>query len=168
MIVKRRKWSKEKEGDYDESRDSENAKSEEITDVVAILLSAGTLAKEFMVGDDSGWTIKFDYQASTVGNEFEVEDKLVFKYPSRAHNVFKVNRTDFQACTAPPKAVLLTTGTDIIALTTPGKKWYICDVGKHCEIGGQKLVITVRRSTRVFGFSTCTSSSFPYQFSYWI
>ncbi|KAF6144438.1 hypothetical protein GIB67_024665, partial [Kingdonia uniflora] len=32
---------------------------------------------------------------------------------------------------------------DVITLATPRKKWYICGVGKHCEVGDHKLVITV-------------------------
>ena len=37
----------------------------------------------------------------------------------------------------------LTTGNDVIPLSTPGNKWYICGVAKHCESGNQKLSITV-------------------------
>lgn len=31
----------------------------------------------------------------------------------------------------------------MIVLATPGRKWYICGVGKHCAVGGQKLFIVV-------------------------
>jgi hypothetical protein len=31
---------------------------------------------EFMVGDDKGWTVNFDYQAWAKGKEFHVGDKL--------------------------------------------------------------------------------------------
>ena len=34
------------------------------------------LGKEFMVGDDKGWTTNFDYQAWAAGKEFVVGDKL--------------------------------------------------------------------------------------------
>ncbi|KAF6142560.1 hypothetical protein GIB67_039524 [Kingdonia uniflora] len=64
-------------------------------------------------------------------------------YPVGAHNVHKVNATGFQDCVAPLEAVLLVTNNDVITLATLGKKWYICGVGKHCEVEGQKLVITV-------------------------
>ncbi|EEF46461.1 hypothetical protein RCOM_1494350 [Ricinus communis] len=63
-----------------------------------------SLAKEYIVGDETGWTIAFDYQAWAQGKDFRGGDKLA----------------------------------------TPGKKWYICGVGKHCEVGGQKLTITVQ------------------------
>ncbi|KAF6169896.1 hypothetical protein GIB67_034288 [Kingdonia uniflora] len=111
--------------------------------VVAILLPVRALAKEILVGDDSGWTINFDYQTWAAGKEFYVGDKLIFQYPIGVHNVLKVNGADFQTCTSPVEVMPLTTGMDVITLSAPGKKWYICDVGTHCEVGGQKLFITV-------------------------
>ncbi|KAJ4721288.1 blue copper protein-like [Melia azedarach] len=102
-----------------------------------------TSAKEFIVGDDMGWTVGFDYQAWANDKVFYVGDKLVFQYPAGAHNVFKVNGTSFQNCEIPASDnQALKTGNDIIVLATPGRKWYICGVGNHCELG-QKLVITV-------------------------
>ncbi|XP_059664059.1 blue copper protein-like [Cornus florida] len=112
--------------------------------IIAILaLSISVSAKEFIVGDDSGWTIYFDYQSWAQGKEFVVGDKLVFNYPVGDHNVFKVNGTAFQECTKPPPSEALTTGNDVITLATPGRKWYICGVGQHCQVGNQKLAITV-------------------------
>ena len=67
----------------------------------------------------------------------------MFKYPKGAHNVLKVNGTGFAQCAAPAGTVALETGYDVITLATEGRKWYICGVGKHCEAGNQKLVITV-------------------------
>lgn len=69
---------------------------------------------------------------------------VVFKYPVGIHNVFKVNGTGFQNCSVPPLNEALTSGNDTIVLATPGRKWYICGVGKHCEVGNQKLAITVQ------------------------
>ncbi|KAM7524348.1 hypothetical protein LguiA_014250 [Lonicera macranthoides] len=92
-------------------------------------------AKDFMVGDDKGWTINFNYSVWAKGKDF--------RYPVGAHNVFKVNGTGFQNCIKPPPSEALTTGNDMIVLATPGRKWYICGVGQHCAVGGQKLVINV-------------------------
>nr|XP_043630485.1 blue copper protein-like [Erigeron canadensis] len=97
----------------------------------------------FMVGDASGWTLNFDYQTWAMGKEFVVGDKLVFKYPAGVHNVYKVNGTGFQQCTTMGSNGALSSGHDVVPLTTPGRKWYICGVGKHCEKGGMKLVIDV-------------------------
>ncbi|KAL6005145.1 hypothetical protein ACLOJK_005707 [Asimina triloba] len=109
---------------------------------VAVLPSIA-IAKEIVVGDDSGWTIKFDYQTWAMGKDFLVGDTLVFKYPVGVHNVFKVDGPAFRNCSVPPPSQALTSGNDRITLATPGRKWYICGVGQHCALGGQKLAITV-------------------------
>ena len=67
----------------------------------------------------------------------------VFKYTAGRHNVFKVNGTAFTNCTIPPTNEAITTGNDVITLSTLGRKWYICGVNDHCANYGQKLVITV-------------------------
>ncbi|XP_050213699.2 blue copper protein 1b-like [Mercurialis annua] len=101
-----------------------------------------TYGKEFIVGDEARWTLGFDYQAWAKDKHFRVGDKLVFKYTPGAHNVYRVNGTGFESCIRPPATEALTTGNDIIVLATPGRKWYICGVGKHCEYG-MKLFLTV-------------------------
>ncbi|KAK3198130.1 hypothetical protein Dsin_021545 [Dipteronia sinensis] len=106
-------------------------------------------ATEFVVGDDSGWTLGFDYQDWAEGKNFQgrpprpkpaslpslVGDKIVFKYLEGAHTVFKVNGTSFQNCIKPPANEALTSGNDTIVLATPGNKRYICGVGSHCNFG---------------------------------
>lgn len=66
----------------------------------------------------------------------------VFNYPQAAHNVYRVNGTAFQQCMVPSAFEALISGNDIITLATPGKKWYICGVGNHCD-AGMRLAITV-------------------------
>ncbi|KAL0393426.1 UNVERIFIED_CONTAM: hypothetical protein Slati_4308800, partial [Sesamum latifolium] len=65
-----------------------------------------------------------------------------FKYIPDAHTVAKVNASDFQQCVASNASNVLSSGNDEIALSTPGKKWYICSIAGYC-IMGMKLVITV-------------------------
>ncbi|XP_061946214.1 blue copper protein 1a-like [Populus nigra] len=126
--------------------------------LIAAIFPMTTLATEYIVGDESGWTLGFDYHAWAASKNFLVGDELVFKYPVGAHNVFKVNGTEFQNCIIPLADKALTSGDDVgdsgtlcadwwydtIVLASPGKKWYVCGVGKHCELGGQKLAITVQ------------------------
>ncbi|KAB2622579.1 hypothetical protein D8674_024761 [Pyrus ussuriensis x Pyrus communis] len=71
--------------------------------ILAILaiFAPSILATDYVAGDDKGWTINFDYQAWARGKMFFVGDNLVFNYPKGAHNVFKVNGTGFQECSAP-------------------------------------------------------------------
>lgn len=43
--------------------------------MVAVFTPA-ILAEEFIVGDETGWTVGFDYQAWAVGKNFQIGDKL--------------------------------------------------------------------------------------------
>ncbi|KAK4282106.1 hypothetical protein QN277_013521 [Acacia crassicarpa] len=106
------------------------------------LFSTTSSAKEFIVGDEHGWTILFDYQAWASGKLFHVGDKLIFKYRTGENNVFQVNGTDFNNCTVPAASQGLTTGNDVIVLDTPGRKWYLCGVANRCQ-NGQRLFIDV-------------------------
>ncbi|KAH0973936.1 hypothetical protein GBA52_015835 [Prunus armeniaca] len=115
--------------------------------VTLAIFAPSVLATDYVVGDDKGWTINFDYQAWAQGKSFYVGDNLVFNYPKGAHTVLKVNGTGFQQCAAPLDSVPLTSGKDVINLATPGRKWYICGLGQHCELGNQKLLITVLPSS---------------------
>ncbi|XP_052171527.1 blue copper protein 1a-like [Diospyros lotus] len=110
---------------------------------VLAMVVAPAFAVEHIVGDEKGWALNFDYQAWSEGKEFRVGDKLVFKYPEGAHDVLKVDGAAFQQCAAPATAEALTSGDDVIELATPGRKWYICGIGRHCEAGKMKLAITV-------------------------
>ncbi|CAI0417409.1 unnamed protein product [Linum tenue] len=109
---------------------------------LAVLAPTMVSAKQYVVGDDKGWTKDFDYTTWTAGKQFFVGDSLVFNYAQGGHNVFKVNGTDFMQCSKPLVGAPLTTGSDEITLKTTGRKWYICGVAGHCA-SGQKLVITV-------------------------
>ena len=44
--------------------------------LVAVAFFSVISAKDFMVGDNKGWTINFDYQAWAQDKEFYVGDKL--------------------------------------------------------------------------------------------
>ncbi|KAF5175301.1 Uclacyanin [Thalictrum thalictroides] len=118
---------------------------------IAVIVGQLTLAKEFIIGDDKGWTTKFNYQAWAADKNFRVGDKLgklsdiltFFKYKKGTHNVFKVDQSTFQQCAPPIEREALTSGNDVITLETPGTKWYLCGIGNHCEDGNQKLEITV-------------------------
>ncbi|KAL6192554.1 hypothetical protein ACLB2K_033641 [Fragaria x ananassa] len=110
--------------------------------VVLILLPAVAMAKDIVVGDDSGWKLDFDYQAWAKDKVFQVGDTLVFKYKPPAHNVYKVDGAGFQDCTKPAKNEALTSGNDKVELKTAGNKWYICGVSDHCD-QGMKLTINV-------------------------
>ncbi|XP_047309586.1 blue copper protein 1b-like [Impatiens glandulifera] len=105
-----------------------------------------TTGTEFMVGGDFlGWDIFTNYTDWAQDKVFHVGDKLVFSYIISFHNVFTVNGSEFDNCTVPPINEALTSGYDIVTLTSPGPKWYICGVDDHCSLFNQKLAINVEK-----------------------
>ncbi|XP_059435366.1 blue copper protein 1b-like [Corylus avellana] len=112
--------------------------------IVAILVPS-ILATEFVVGDDKGWTVDYNYTAWAQGKEFHVNQVLgaVFKYTTGSHIVLEVNETGFQQCAALLGTEALVSGNDVITLAILGRNWYIFGVANHCEINNQKLAITV-------------------------
>ncbi|XAR69870.1 hypothetical protein NMG60_11001622 [Bertholletia excelsa] len=108
--------------------------------LVLSVLPAVALGTDYIVGDDMGWTVGFDYEAWAKDKTFVVGDALIFHYQIGAHNVHEVNEIEFASCSSSGDA--LTSGNDKIVLKSPGKKWYIGGVGQHCVLG-QKLAITV-------------------------
>ncbi|KAK8593970.1 hypothetical protein V6N13_042483 [Hibiscus sabdariffa] len=111
--------------------------------IVALMAPSISLATDFIVGDDEGWSLGVDYDAWAQDKQFFVGDNLVFRYTAGAHSVYKVTGDEFRNCTVPSNSSLGSfSGNDTISLVTAGIKWYICGVDGHCE-GGQKLKITV-------------------------
>ncbi|KAL6894229.1 hypothetical protein ACP4OV_008327 [Aristida adscensionis] len=106
------------------------------------LLPALAAATEHWVGDDQGWTLGFDFAAWAATKQFKVGDTLVFKYDEPSHTVVKVGGADFAACGKPAAAAVLATGEDRVALDKPGRHWYVCGLGGHCQ-KGMKLKIDV-------------------------
>ena len=47
-----------------------------ITVAIIAIVAPSALAKEFVVGDEKGWTVNFDYQTWAAGKDFRVGDKL--------------------------------------------------------------------------------------------
>ncbi|KAM3321929.1 mavicyanin [Capsicum chacoense] len=109
---------------------------------VVAMVAGPAMATEHWVGDDQGWKLDFNYTTWAATKEFHVGDKLIFKYKKDVHNVYKADQEAFKSCTPSSDVTPLTSGNDVITLTSPGKKWYICGIGKHCE-KGVKLAINV-------------------------
>ncbi|KAL0443853.1 UNVERIFIED_CONTAM: hypothetical protein Slati_2108000 [Sesamum latifolium] len=107
--------------------------------VVATIAAPPAFATDYVVGDRSGWTLGLIILHGQRGKSSTSETD------SGVHNVYKVNGTAFQQCAVPSPSEALTSGSDVITLATPGRKWYICGVGDHCA-SGMKLVITVASS----------------------
>ncbi|ESW33971.1 hypothetical protein PHAVU_001G113600 [Phaseolus vulgaris] len=108
-----------------------------------LLLSSLSMATDFVVGDDKGWTLDFNYTTWAQDKVFHVGDTLWFNYAKANHNVVKVNGTQFKECSFTAENEVLSTGKDSITLKAEGRKWYICSRGNHCANHQMKLLITV-------------------------
>ncbi|XP_028761251.1 basic blue protein-like [Neltuma alba] len=108
-----------------------------------VLLSSVAMAVDHVVGDDRGWTTDFNYAEWAQDKVFQVGDNLVFNYDNTKHNVVKLNGTLFNSCTFPAGTEALTSGNDVVQLTSSGRKWYACGKADHCAARGMKLAITV-------------------------
>ncbi|CAK9311031.1 unnamed protein product [Citrullus colocynthis] len=104
----------------------------------------------YTVGDASGWTTGVDFSSWTIAKTFFVGDNLVFKYEKGKHNLLEVDVSSFARCATPKDKQPMVTGNDVVPLTTPGIKWFICTIADHCN-SGQKLVISVETSPPTTG-----------------
>ena len=113
--------------------------------LVVLGCAAAASAETFTVGDGQGWTTGFDYTGWTSGKNFSAGDKLVFTYPSQAHTVTEVSKSDYDACTSSNKLSNDNSGSTTLTLTA-GTHYYICTVGSHCS-SGMKLAVTAAGSS---------------------
>nr|XP_034891944.1 blue copper protein-like [Populus alba] len=111
------------------------------------------LAKDYTVGDTSGWAIGMDYSTWTSGKTFSVGDSLVFNYGG-GHTVDEVRASDYSTCTTGNSITSDSSGATTIALKTAGTHYFICGVPGHCG-SGMKVSVTVAAA----GSSTSPSSS---------
>ncbi|XP_077212037.1 mavicyanin-like [Tasmannia lanceolata] len=103
-------------------------------------------ADEHIVGGDIGWTLPSDrmfYQNWAQQRKFFVGDKLVFHYTPGINNVQEVTEEDFDNCTQESTILMYYKGPTTVTFSKPGKHYFYCGVGLHCEYG-QKFSFTVR------------------------
>ncbi|KAJ9190025.1 hypothetical protein P3X46_001262 [Hevea brasiliensis] len=131
--------------------------------VVVVLLQCAAAQTVHVVGDNSGWTIlQGGAQAYTEwanGKNFVVGDILTFNFETNKHDVLRVQKTSFDACSSSnPIGDVITTGPVNFTLDSAGDHYYICTFSQHCQLG-QKLAITVSSSGGTPGASPPSSTT---------
>ncbi|XP_002972342.2 mavicyanin [Selaginella moellendorffii] len=109
-------------------------------------------ATRYIVGDEVGWSdpsmSNVSYADWALKHRFHVGDSLVFKYPSDAHTVLKVNRQDFEACHNSNPMASYKDGESIVHLSSAGPHWFICGETSHCNQGQKFGIMVVERRGR--------------------
>lgn len=110
-----------------------------------VLLVAGAVvpasAKDYTVGDSSGWKPGVDYTAWAKGKSFAIGDTLSFQYTT-AHSVLEVSEADHGACSASNPLRSHSDQSTTVPLTKAGTRYFICGAPGHCA-SGMKLAVTV-------------------------
>ncbi|KAL8160091.1 hypothetical protein V2J09_001628 [Rumex salicifolius] len=102
--------------------------------LVAMLVQFAT-ATDHTVGSPSGsWDQVTDLQTWAKSNKFMVGDNLIFKY-SAAHDVLEVSKSDYESCTGDNPMMIEMSGNTVVPLTEAGKRYFICGLPGHCQMG---------------------------------
>ncbi|KAG9145060.1 hypothetical protein Leryth_018357 [Lithospermum erythrorhizon] len=110
--------------------------------VASSVIAPVALGTSYIVGDEKGWALDVDYQAWAKSKTFYEDDKLIFKYDNKSHNVHIVDEKQFKFCEGSGTPVL-SSGNDTVNLPIAGRTWYIDGVGRHCKDRKMHMAIDV-------------------------
>ncbi|GJN40505.1 hypothetical protein PR202_gb29726 [Eleusine coracana subsp. coracana] len=111
--------------------------------VMAMAMFGMASAATYNVGEPGGsWDLRTNYTDWVTSKRFHPGDQLVFKYPVGQHDVVEVTKEAFDSCTAANAIATHTNGNDIIPLTAPGTRYFLCSIGTHCA-NGMKIQVDV-------------------------
>ncbi|KAJ7978939.1 blue copper protein-like [Quillaja saponaria] len=114
--------------------------------VVAASIKSSSAQTRYVVGDALGWAIPpggaATYTTWAANKRFATSDVLVFNFTSGAHNVARVTKAAYDACTTTNPISIQSTSPANITLNEIGAHYYICGFPGHCS-AGQKLTVTV-------------------------
>ncbi|KAJ6372716.1 hypothetical protein OIU76_027105 [Salix suchowensis] len=113
---------------------------------VAYLIHSSSAQTTFTVGHTTGWVIPQTgaafYSTWAANNSIKVGDILVFNFAANIHDVVKVTKADYDACSASNPISSSFTPPVRITINASGEHYFFCSIGNHCS-AGQKLMINV-------------------------
>ncbi|CAL5403509.1 unnamed protein product [Camellia sinensis] len=104
------------------------------------------MATSYTVGSpNGGWDLTTNLQGWASSQSFSAGDSLVFQYTPN-HVVLEVTKADYDSCqTSNPLQTHTGTNT-VIALPSPGKRYFICGTPGHCAQGMKLEIDTLATS----------------------
>ncbi|KAF2310593.1 hypothetical protein GH714_015128 [Hevea brasiliensis] len=118
--------------------------------LVAALIQSSAAQTTHVVGNNSGWIIPTAsptlYSNWAANQAFSVGDTLVFNFAANQHDVAKVRKADYDACTTTNPISLQTASPARFTINATGEHYFICNFSGHCS-AGQKLMINVSAAT---------------------
>ncbi|KQJ94206.1 mavicyanin [Brachypodium distachyon] len=98
-------------------------------------------AATYNVGEPGGaWDLRTDYGNWASSKKFHPGDTIVFKYSPAQHDVLEVSKADYDSCNTNSPISTLTTGNDVVSLTSTGTRYFICGFPGHCTTSGTGLM----------------------------
>ncbi|OAY47156.1 blue copper protein [Manihot esculenta] len=132
--------------------------------LIAALIQSSVAQTTHVVGNNSGWTIPNGgaafYSTWAAGQVFSVNDILVFNFAANQHDVSKVTKADYDACTTANPILVETTSPARITINETGVHYFICNFTGHCS-AGQKLMINVSAASSAPAPQPSSSSPTP-------
>ncbi|KAI5584083.1 hypothetical protein BDE02_06G057800 [Populus trichocarpa] len=131
---------------------------------IAALIQTSVAQTTHTVGDTTGWAIPTGdpafYSSWAANQTFNVGEILVFNFMANAHDVAKVTKADYDACTTSSPISLVETSPARINLDASGEHYFICNFTGHCS-AGQKMMINVSAASSSPSPAPQTSSPAP-------
>ncbi|KAJ8574073.1 hypothetical protein K7X08_010584 [Anisodus acutangulus] len=131
--------------------------------VVIMAALVSTKAAVYQVGDSNGWTFNYNYDTWAFFKNFQVGDILVFNYNPQLHNVRQVDIIDYNSCTDNNPLASYNSGSDSVALETPGDYYFLSGVPGDC-VAGLKFHIRIAATTPVTPTTPSNNPEFPDHF----
>ncbi|TVU43438.1 hypothetical protein EJB05_09911 [Eragrostis curvula] len=119
----------------------------EIRALVLVAMAAMVLesaaATTYTVGAPDGlWDLQTNYGEWVAARTFHPGDKITFTYSPELHDLVEVSKAGYDACSNANNISAFRTGNDVVTLTAPGTRYFLCGLTGHCD-SGMKIRIDV-------------------------